>query len=62
MSNAKSPQQGALELFDTWVELPESERAIRISQLRQQEPALAAALDELLRAEQVARVCPSTRP
>ena len=51
MSNAKPPQQRALQLFDIWVELPESERAIQIAQLRQQEPTLAAALDELLRAD-----------
>ncbi len=54
MNIEKSPQQKALDLFDTWVELPESERIERLRSLQQSDVALAAALADLLRADAAA--------
>jgi eukaryotic-like serine/threonine-protein kinase len=51
MSAPSSPQQKALELFDTWVELAEPERQTRLALLQAQDAAVAAALRELLRAD-----------
>jgi eukaryotic-like serine/threonine-protein kinase len=51
MSYDRTPQQRAIALFDTLVELPEPERQARLSQLRSEDASLAAALAELLRAD-----------
>ena len=51
MSTASTLNSRALGLFDDLVDLPAEERAIRLAALQASEPALAAAVIELLRAD-----------
>jgi len=51
VSTASTLNSHALNLFDDLVDLPAGERAIRLAALQASEPALAAAVIELLRAD-----------